>query len=294
MSRFTAINLSGLTPLDVIETLDFEAIVTEMRDDLVARFQAIAGVIDLESEHARKLIEAFAYREMLLRARINDAARSVLLASAYGSNLDHLAALFATQRMQIEDATDVLVAEDDDRLRRRVKLAPDAFSVAGPEGAYVYHALTAAPWAPDATAIMTTPGRVRITMLRVGAEQVPSLAEREAVRSFICAGRYLPQVRQATANSDQALPDGTCCGAILPTAGVACSIPSMYFTQAPFLRAKIQHNKAIVVRHCASNLSFKFDRTQSWHVLIGANECHAGGGESWQISPPAWLQHKAA
>jgi len=59
MSRFTAINLSGLTPPDVIETLDYEAIVTEMRDDLVARFPAITGVIDLESEPARKLIEAF-------------------------------------------------------------------------------------------------------------------------------------------------------------------------------------------------------------------------------------------
>lgn len=182
MSRFTAINLSGMTPPDVIEELDYEAIVTDMRDDLVARFPAIAGVIDLESEPARKLIEAFAYREMILRGRINDAARSVLLASAYGTNLDHLAALFATQRMQVEDASGALVPEDDERLRRRVQLAPEAFSVAGPEGAYVYHALSAAPWARDATAIMTTPGRVRVTMLRAGNDPAPSITEREAVR----------------------------------------------------------------------------------------------------------------
>lgn len=182
MSRFTAINLAGLPPPDMIETLDYETIVRDMRDDLVARFPDIAGVIDLESEPARKLIEAFAYRELLLRARINDAARSVLLASAYGSNLDHLAALFATARMQVEDETGALVAEDDARLRRRVQLAPDAFSVAGPEGAYVYHALGAAPWARDATAIMTTPGRVRATMLRAGDGPMPSLEEREAVR----------------------------------------------------------------------------------------------------------------
>lgn len=82
MSRFAAINLSGLTPPDIIERLDYEAIVTEMRDDLVARFPAIVGVIDLESEPARKLIEVFAYRELILRGRINDAARSVILASA--------------------------------------------------------------------------------------------------------------------------------------------------------------------------------------------------------------------
>ena len=182
MSRFTAINLAGLPPPDVIETLDYETIVRDMRDDLVVRFPDIAGVIDLESEPARKLIEAFAYRELLLRARINDAARSVLLASAYGSNLDHLAALFATARMQVEDETGAVVAEDDARLRRRVQLAPDAFSVAGPEGAYVYHALSAAPWARDATAIMTTPGRVCVTMLREGDDPVPNLEEREAVR----------------------------------------------------------------------------------------------------------------
>jgi phage-related baseplate assembly protein len=182
MSRFTAINLAGLPPPDVIETLDYETIVRDMRDDLVTRFPDIAGVIDLESEPARKLIEAFAYREMLLRARINDAARSVLLASAYGTNLDHLAALFATVRMQVEDEIGALVSEDDARLRRRVQLAPDAFSVAGPEGAYVYHALSVAPWARDATAIMTTPGRVRVTMLRAGDDPVPSLAERESVR----------------------------------------------------------------------------------------------------------------
>ena len=52
MSRFTAINLSGLTPPDIIETLDYEAIVKDMRDDLVARFPLIAGVIDLVKRQA--------------------------------------------------------------------------------------------------------------------------------------------------------------------------------------------------------------------------------------------------
>lgn len=182
MSRFTAINLSSLTPPDVIEDLDFEAIVTEMRDYVVAAFPAIEGVIDLESEPARKLIEAFAYRETILRGRINDASRAVMLASSYGSNLDHLGALFGTKRMQVEDETGAMVLEDDSRLRRRIQIAPEAFSVAGPEGAYVYHALSVAPWARDATAITTTPGRVRVTMLRAGDNPFPSLQERETVR----------------------------------------------------------------------------------------------------------------
>jgi phage-related baseplate assembly protein len=173
MSRFTAINLSGLTPPDIIETLDYEAIVTAMRDDLVARFPLIVGVIDLESEPARKLIEAFAYREMRLRARVNDAARAVLLASSYGTNLDHLGALFATARQE---------GESDDRFRRRIQLAPEAFSVAGPEGAYQYHALTVAPWARDVSAISPRPGVVRVTVLKTGANPAPTLAEREMIR----------------------------------------------------------------------------------------------------------------
>jgi len=173
MSRFTAIDLSGLAPPDIIETLDYEAIVTAMRDDLVDRFPLIAGVIDLESEPARKLIEAFAYRELRLRARINDAARAVLLASSYGTNLDHLGALFATARQ---------AGETDNRFRRRIQLAPEAFSVAGPEGAYQYHALTVAPWARDVSAVSRRPGVVRVTVLKEGADPISSLAERDAIR----------------------------------------------------------------------------------------------------------------
>jgi phage-related baseplate assembly protein len=173
MSRFTAIDLSALKPPDIIETLDYEQIVTAMRDDLVQRFPLIAGVIDLESEPARKLIEAFAYRELRLRARINDAARAVLLASSYGTNLDHLGALFATARQD---------GESDDRFRRRIQMAPEAFSVAGPEGAYQYHALTVAPWARDVSAISTRPGIVRVIVLKTGADPAPTLAERETIR----------------------------------------------------------------------------------------------------------------
>lgn len=183
MSRFTAIDLSGLAPPDVVEQLDYEAIVTAMRNDLVARFPSIAGVIDLESEPARKLIEAFAYRELELRARINDAARAVLLASSWGTNLDHLGALFATARQE---------GESDQRFRRRIQLAPEAFSVAGPEGAYQYHALTVAPWARDVSAVSRRPGVVRVSVLKEGPEPNPAAAEREAIRLHLCSAAIRP------------------------------------------------------------------------------------------------------
>lgn len=176
MTRFSQIDLSALPAPDIVETLDYETILKEMRDDLVARFPAIEGVIDLESEPARKLLEVAAYREILVRARINDAARSLLLASASGADLDNLGALFATARQ---------AGETDARYRRRIQLAPEAFSVAGPQGAYVYHALTALPEARDATAIRAAPGHVTVTVLKEGDDETPTEAERSAVAAAL-------------------------------------------------------------------------------------------------------------
>jgi phage-related baseplate assembly protein len=141
MSHDTALDLSVLPTPEIIETVDYEVIVTAMRNDLVARFPAIAGVIDLESEPARKLIEVFAYREMLLRARANDAARANLLAYATGADLDHLAAWYDVTR---------LANEADAPLRTRIILAIRGRSTGGTEPRYRSVALSASIRVADA------------------------------------------------------------------------------------------------------------------------------------------------
>lgn len=141
MSHDTALDLSVLPTPEIIETVDYEVIVTAMRDDLVARFPAIAGVIDLESEPARKLIEVFAYREILLRARANDAARANLLAYATGADLDHLAAWYDVTR---------LANEADAQLRTRIILAIRGRSTGGTEPRYRSVALSASARVADA------------------------------------------------------------------------------------------------------------------------------------------------
>lgn len=130
----TEIDIANLPPPEVVEELDFEAILALSAADLVARFPAIAGVIALESEPARKLLEVASYRETLIRARVNDAARSQLLAFAAGADLDHLAAFYDVTR---------LTGEDDARLRSRVILAIAGRSTGGTAERYRFVAMSA-------------------------------------------------------------------------------------------------------------------------------------------------------
>jgi phage-related baseplate assembly protein len=55
--------------------------------------------------------------------------------------------------------------EDDESLRQRIVLAPESFSVAGPELAYVFHARSADPLVADASCTSPTPGEVVVTVL---------------------------------------------------------------------------------------------------------------------------------
>ncbi|HYG50494.1 MAG TPA: baseplate J/gp47 family protein [Flavobacteriales bacterium] len=52
--------------------------------------------------------------------------------------------------------------ETDEQLRERIKLAPSAFSTAGPKDAYIYFAKTASPLIIDVAVTMPTPGTVNV------------------------------------------------------------------------------------------------------------------------------------
>lgn len=124
------VNLSALATPEVIEKLSFESILTAIMTDVQARFDA-AGIDydlgNLETDPVKIVAEAWAYREVLLRARANNAARANLLAFAGGADLDHLAAFYGVTR---------LVGEADAALRERILLALVGRSAAGPEERY--------------------------------------------------------------------------------------------------------------------------------------------------------------
>lgn len=169
-----AIDLSGLPAPDVIEQPGFETRLAGKLATAIAQYPAFVDLV--ESDPAMKLLQADSYDEMILAQAFVDAARGLLLAYATGPRLDHLAALFAVERLD---------GEADTALRQRVQLAPHSFSVAGPELAYVYWARSANPDVADATAVSPTPGQVVVTVLSASGDGVPASGVLDAVTELL-------------------------------------------------------------------------------------------------------------
>lgn len=148
-----AIDLT-LVPLpDVIETLDYETILADHIADFKRRWEKVRetrpelpayNVEMLETDPVKIAIEASAYRELLWRARANDVARALMLATATGADLDNFAADFGmTRRVIGKDAEGNDIIESDEEFRHRRNLAPDGYAAAGPEDAYRFYAWSA-------------------------------------------------------------------------------------------------------------------------------------------------------
>lgn len=206
-ATFTAVDLSRLAAPGIVETLDYEGILA----DLIAMVrQMMPDFATLESDPAVKILQIFAYREMLLRQRINDAARAVMPAYAIGTDLDHLAALLGVTRFTLDPGDPVLgippTLESDADLRRRMVLAPEGYSVAGPEGAYIFHALSADPDVLDASAISPTPGAVVVSVLSRTGDGAASAGLTAAVAAYVSDETRRPLTDFVTVQSAEIVP----------------------------------------------------------------------------------------
>ena len=166
----SSVDLSALPAPQVLEDLDFEAL---FQADL-ATFRSHMGDswdAAVESDPVNKLLEVGAYRKLLNRARVNDAAKALLLAYAQGADLDQLAANVQLQRLVVQapDASSVpptpQVLEEDDALRERVQLVYEGLTTAGPRNSYILHARNASGLVADATAESPSPAQVVVTVL---------------------------------------------------------------------------------------------------------------------------------
>lgn len=191
----TAVDLSRLPPPDVVEPLDYETVVAAMTADYIARHPEHTAWV--ESDPMAKLIEAAAYREVLLRGRINDAARAVMLAFARRADLDHIAAQFGVAR---------LGGEADDAMRRRILLSHSAYSTAGSRYAYEFHARSADAGVSSVSVQRTVPGTVRIIVFGEGEDGIPSAEVIAAVRAALSAEDTRPMTDTVVVRGAQIVP----------------------------------------------------------------------------------------
>lgn len=202
------LDLSRLPAPTVVEQLSFETICSAMIADLKARLPSFDTI--LESDPVVKLIEVCAYRELLLRQNFDDRAKSLMTAYATGADLDQLAAIVGVGRLTITPAdpstNTSAVLESDDELRQRIVLAPEAFSVAGPELAYVFHARSADSDVLDASAISPEPGEVVVTVLsRTGDGSAPGPLL-DAVTAVVNGESVRPLTDNVTVQSVEIVP----------------------------------------------------------------------------------------
>lgn len=208
MSTFTAIEVDKLPAPDVFEQLTFEQIYAER----LAEFRVLLPDYDavVESDPIIKLLQASAYRELLLREQFNERARGLLLPYSRANDLDNLAVPFGVARKLLVPADPEnnipAVYESDGDFRRRIQLAPEGLSVAGPEGAYIFHTLSSSPDVLDASVTSPSPGEVLVTVLARDGDGTPSDPLLAAVTAALMDGNVRPLTDYVTVQAAQIVP----------------------------------------------------------------------------------------
>lgn len=194
MSTFTAVELSKLPVPDLTEQVSFEQSYADLKATLYLLAPEYATL--LESDPMSVLLQVCAYREVHLRESFNVRGKGNMLAYAGGGDLENLGAFFGVVRQQITPAdpktNTPAVMESDVELRRRIQLAPEGYSVAGPEGAYLFHALSADPDVLDVSAMSPNPGEVLVTLLSRSGDGIPSSGLVERVAAALMDGNVRP------------------------------------------------------------------------------------------------------
>ncbi len=218
----TTIDLSLLPAPAVVQALDYQTILSAMLNGDDTTTPPTPGLLQLmpsfsallESDPAYKILEVCAYRELLIRQRVNDAAQAVMLAHAVGTDLDNLGVLLNVTRNTITPANPsafppvAAVMESDTAFRARIQLSLDGFSTAGPIGAYRFWALSAAGTIADVSVVgppTVSPGQVLVTIMSNSTlngsgviDGTASSAEIAAVTQAVNADTVRPLTDQVT------------------------------------------------------------------------------------------------
>ena len=249
--------LAGLPTPQVLETLRFETVFDALLRDFQVRYPQYSAL--LASDPAIKLIEVAAYRELLLRSRINEAARANLLAFAVGNDLEHLGAFYGVTR---------LPQEQDEPLRRRIRARIMGFANAGGAAHYRYWALSASPEVADVAVDSPGPGRVRISVLPTGHSDTVPESLLETVRATVLRD----DVRVLTDTVE-----------VVPVSLVPVTVSAQIWLYPDTPMAVFEGLAPRLIRELAQAAVLGWDLTQSW--LIG--QLQQPGVHKVALSEPA-------
>ena len=206
----STVDLSTLPAPQVLESLDYEALYEEG----LAAFREYMGnnwSAALESDPVVKLIELGAYCKMQNRARVNDAAKALMLAYAEKEDLDQLAANVRLQRLVIQPANLLTVPpveevkESDDALRERIQMVYEGLTTAGPRNSYVFHARNASGLVADATAESPSPAVVVVTVQGMSVDGTAATDLLAVVKTYLSDDNRRPVADRLTVQAAQIL-----------------------------------------------------------------------------------------
>jgi phage-related baseplate assembly protein len=167
------LNIATLPTPDALELLDVEDIRATRIQAVVDAARDLGYIYDVSNLETDPVVidqQINAYRELLMRSRVNNAVRAVLPAYAHNADLDNIVARANVTRLLLSGVAggDDAVWESDENLLLRYLTAFAAPS-AGSEDAYIYHAATAAPTLRDISivgpAVHGKPGECHIVLL---------------------------------------------------------------------------------------------------------------------------------
>jgi phage-related baseplate assembly protein len=144
-------DISKVAVPDIIEEIEYKT----LKESVLSYLRSIfaENLKFLESDSVTLVVEALIYREMLLRAKINEAMRAAFLPTANGTNLDNLGINYGVIRLE---------NESDEAFRRRILLSLDRFSTAGSLGAYIYQTMSVDSAIIDVRVFEGEPGHVDV------------------------------------------------------------------------------------------------------------------------------------
>ena len=222
------IDFSQLPAPSVIETIAYETLLANYKARVAAANPALTAALALEQSATNIILQTEAYGEMILRQRINAAARAVMLPFAIGTDLDNLGALYNVSRLVNIDGS----LEADARFRRRIQISVESFSTAGTAGSYIYHALTADPSITDASAFrIDNKGGVKVVIMNTVATPAPTSSQLSNVLAYLTTDNRKvltdvvrvvgPQIYTTSINATLSLYPGPDASIVVKNAGTA-------------------------------------------------------------------------